>query len=808
MMSIIKRSILVLASLLCMIFIFTACDSGSSKKPTDESTGLFSKEEESILEEIFEGLESESETESETEEGDTLEYELDESGQAYMVVGIGDLRGDVVVPDTYRKKPVTVIACEAFKNCASLKSIVISDSVTVIEDNAFENCKNLTSVIIGNSTASIGEEAFIKCKKMTQVTIPKSVTKIGEKAFSGCEDLETVNYTGTASNWAVIEFCGDWGENATSYPSSNPLVIAKELYISDELLTDAVIENVEYISAGAFCYCESLEKITIGKGVKDIANRAFLACKNLAEIEFNSDSVTKIGFQSFMRCAFTSLNLPASLTEMGELAFQECKNIQNVTTGNSLKNIGDWAFSGCQKMSSITLGTSLETIGEHAFYMCYALKSITFPESLCYIGKEAFHTLTSAEFTTDVDWMLSDHAETILSASDLSDKATAAKYLSNSILQDGYSSYSWEKSSFVFSIQSDGTYAVNGRSNSKNIVIPSKYNGIDVTSINYEAFKYCSSLTSITIPDSVTSINNYAFYGCSSLTSITIPDSVTSIGRYAFSGCTSLESITVAEGNTKYKSDGNCLIEISSNTLILGCKNSVIPNYVTSIGSYAFYSGRTLTSITIPDSVTSIGDCAFRDCTRLTSITIPEGVTSIGYEAFLGCSSLTSITIPDSVTSIGEGAFCYCSSLTSITIPDSVTSIGEGAFYYCSSLTSITIGDSVTSIGTWAFSCCTSLTSITIGDSVTSIGSSAFYGCSSLTSITIGDSVTSIGSYAFYDCRSLESITFNDTSEWYLTKNWDEWQNETGGTQIDVTNASKNAKYFTGAYRDYYWYKR
>ena len=184
-----------------------------------------------------------------------------------------------------------------------------------------------------------------------------------------------------------------------------------------------------------------------------------------------------------------------------------------------------------------------------------------------------------------------------------------------------------------------------------------KFDG-KVTTIGEGAFYNCSSLKSITIPDSVTTIGDSAFSDCWSLTSVTIPDSVTTIGDSAFSDCSSLTSITIGDS-------------------------------VTSIGNYAFWGCSSLTSITIPDSVTTIGNSAFYGCRSLTSITIPDSVTSIGSYAFLGCSSLTSITIPDSVTSIGEFAFYYCDSLKSITIPDSVTSIGVSAFYYCDSLTSV-----------------------------------------------------------------------------------------------------------------------
>ena len=168
---------------------------------------------------------------------------------------------------------------------------------------------------------------------------------------------------------------------------------------------------------------------------------------------------------------------------------------------------------------------------------------------------------------------------------------------------------------------------------SGSIVIPSSvtYNSVtySVTSIGISAFDGCSALTSITIPNSVTSIGDYAFKGCSGLTSVTIPNSVTSIGNYAFSGCSGLTSISVESGNTHYDSRNSCnaIIETSSNTLIAGCKNTVIPNSVTSIGDYAFSGCSDLTSVTIPNSVTSIGNYAFNGCSGLTSITIPNSVT-------------------------------------------------------------------------------------------------------------------------------------------------------------------------------------
>ena len=235
----------------------------------------------------------------------------------------------------------------------------------------------------------------------------------------------------------------------------------------------------------------------------------------------------------------------------------------------------------------------------------------------------------------------------------------------------------------------------------------------------WEVTKYIGTRSTVVIPSeyeggAVTSIGSAAFEGYTDLTSVTIPDSVTSIGERAFWDCTGLMSIVVEEGNPVYHSDGNCLIETESKTLVVGCKTSVIPDdgSVTSIGDYAFSYCAGLTSITIPDSVTSIGSYAFEGCSGLTSVTIPDSVKSIGSYAFLSCTGLTSVVIGNGVASIGDYAFYNCSGMTSVTIPDSVTSIGNYAFEGCSGMTSVTIPDSVTSIGWGAFSGCTGLTEI------------------------------------------------------------------------------------------------
>ena len=481
---------------------------------------------------------------------------------------------------------------------------------------------------------------------------------------------------------------------------------------------------------------------------------------------------------------------------------EECYTKDNTLT--------PFLFGGCRTLSEVRLPNTVTSIDEYAFYECNSLGTVTIPNKVEYISNIAFSYI-SALSVIKVD-----------EGNRVYDSRNNCNAIINTASNELY--IGCKNTTIPNNVTSIGEQAFRGCTGLKSITIPNSVTSIgerafcnctglasitipnSVTSIAYMAFYGCSSLTSVTIPNSVTDIGDNAFNGCSSLTSVTIPNSVTSIGE-AFSGCSGLTSIKVESGNQMYDSRNNCnaIIETSSNTLIAGCKNTIIPNSVTSIGDNAFDGCSGLTSVTIPSSVTSIGSSAFSECSGLTSITIPSSVTSIGNHAFYQCTGLTTITIPNSVTSIGNyafsgtawynnqpdgllyagkvayeykggmpanthitikdgtlgiavSAFLYCSGLTSITIPNSVKSIGSSAFYGCSGLTSVTIPNSVTSIGSYAFFDCSGLTSITIPNSVKSIGSSAFWKCSGLTSVTISNSVTSIGSYAFSGCSSLTKV--------------------------------------------------
>lgn len=308
----------------------------------------------------------------------------------------------------------------------------------------------------------------------------------------------------------------------------------------------------------------------------------------------------------------------------------------------------------------------------------------------------------------------------------------------------------------------------NVRTNIKNVKISNRIKYIG----NY-AFKDCSELTAINIPDSVTAIGAYAFNGCGKLTAIDVPGSVTIIGRCAFENCIRLADVKLSEGleSIGLYAFGGCekltTITIPSSMEKIGeyafykCSrlNTVkIPNSVETIGRYAFSGCSRLTSIELPNSVLSIEEYAFEDCIRLAEIKLPSSLEKIGYSAFYGCAKLASITIPDGMEAIDNNAFAYCTGLETISIPNSVETIGQSAFRNCSKLATITIPNSVESIGQSAFESCGKLATISIPNSVESIGQSAFQNCTSLTSITLPNSITAINAHTFEGCTNLAEV--------------------------------------------------
>ena len=317
-------------------------------------------------------------------------------------------------------------------------------------------------------------------------------------------------------------------------------------------------ERVEEICKEAFKGCDKLEEIVMPKKLKKIDSEAFQGCSSL-----------------------TKLTLPDSVMSIGKGAFCGCSGLTELTLPNSVRLIEVFAFEGCSGLTKLTLPDSITSIGDCAFYGCSGLTELTLPNS--------------------------------------------------------------------------------------------------VKSIGESAFAYCSGLTELTLSNSVTSIGYSAFRGCSGLTELTLPNSVTSIGDCAFADCSGLEKIMVESGNSRYDSRDNCnsIIDTETNTLIAGCKNSVIPNGVTSIGDSAFGWCSELTELVLPNSVTSIVESAFAYCSGLEKITVESGNSR--YDSRDNCNSIIETEtntliigcknsiIPNSVTSIGNCAFSYCSGLVKIT---------------------------------------------------------------------------------------------------------------------------------------------
>lgn len=518
------------------------------------------------------------------------------------------------------------------------ESLFTIDSNGVITGTTASGVVVIPKSISGNTVKEIAASAFKNKKTITRIIIPPTLTIINN---------------GTSNSTGAFCSCAD-------------------------LVDIAFSKNLTSIGNYAFYNCSKLEKICFSKYVTTLGTYALFGCKLLNSIEIPS-GITSLSNYVFDGCVkITSIKIPSNITSIGNYAFYGCSGLTNVEIPSSVTSIGTYAFYGCKLLDNIEIPSSITTLSNYVFYSCAKISSIKIPNSVTTIGNYAFYgcsSLTSIEIPSSVKTI----GTNVFNACTDLNKISVA-----------------EENSF-FDSRDDCNAIIKKSNNSlifgcKTTTIPTNVNTIEAS-----AFSGCTGLTDITdILTNVNSVGNYAFSGCTGLTKLEIPSNILNLGNNPFYGCKNIESINVDSGNTVFDSRDNCnaIIKTANNSLVTGCKNSVIKNTVEIIGAHSFRGINNLTSIVIPDNVTTISGYAFNACTGLTSIEIPSNVTSIETYAFSGCTGLTSITIPSSVTIIGTYTFYNCNKVVSVYIRGTnLNSIGKNAFSTLKSGSTIYVGD-------------------------------------------------------------------------------------------------------------------
>ena len=427
---------------------------------------------------------------------------------------------------------------------------------------------------------------------------------------------------------AKYEFVGTCGKNLIWKLNTN-----KELEIEGigEMTSFYGASNVPWMGY-------AIKSVKIKDGITSISRYAFYECKGLTSITLPS-SITSIGDYAFNDCTFLkSIDLLEGITSIGYRAFYGCSSLTSLTLPKSVMTIGESAFYNCSgelvvncnipsnsfyygRFSKVTIGDGVNTIGDRAFYGCSSLTSVIMPESVTDIGDWAFGGCY--KLSTVIT-----HAQTppTLISTRVFENSSAILYVPQGTIA-AYEESGWKNYfSKILELSSDKFASGTCGSEQKweltldgELVIAGQGDMAEFGPEGSPWKEYLDVVKSVTIAEEVTSIGNYAFDGCTSLESIYIPANIALIGECAFRNCRSLSSIVVAEENTTYDSRDNCnaIIETNTNTLIIGCKTSYIPEGVISIGDNAFYANNSLTEITIPESVTSIGENAFSACSSL-----------------------------------------------------------------------------------------------------------------------------------------------------------------------------------------------
>ena len=570
---------------------------------------------------------------------------------------------------------------------------VVPNGVIAVMNNAFENCTNLTMVTVSGSVECIGDFAFSDSTNLSSVIISDGVTSIGYAAFLNCERLTSINVDEDNAEFSSID--------GVLFNKDKTTLIQYPAGKTDVRYT--IPDSVTAIDDMAFMGCSKLGELVISDALESIGEEAITQCSSFkyvfyqgsesdwsnVSIGIDNGSLTtaKIHYNSTDHTYEYKVDKEATCTKDG-LKHLECTVCTYCLDPEIIPSPGH-DYSTEWTIDVAPTCTEKGSKSRHCT-VCDDKSDVTVIEPNGHSYSDEWTIDIAPTCTTEGS--KSHHC----SVCDVKTDITVISILEHEMVND-ICKYCGLSDVWEYEMKDGSIVITQYNGNSSEVVIPSEICGVPVIGIGDNLFYNCTSLTSITIPESVTTIGNYAFFNCSALTSVTFPEGLTTIGNYAFTSCTGLTSIE-------------------------------IPDSVTSVGVYAFGECGFLKSVVMSKNVTEINESTFYNCYYLASFTIPEGVTRIGNTAFYGCKRLKTVEIPDSVTSIENGAFSGCKALTSIDLNENITSLGSSVFYGCSNLTSITIPSKVTTINPHTFYNCNNISYVIISDKVTGIGKNVFYG--------------------------------------------------------------------------------